>query len=88
MEYLENAREFVRLFHVMNKVVFTDGVDWETKYDIVFSKDISVKIRATGISFDWYSPDMGYDDDVMAYYWSVRWKAEELEKIIEALEEE
>lgn len=88
MEYLENAREFVRLFHVMDKVVFADGVDWETKYDIVFSEDISKKIRATGISFDWCDPDMGYDDDVMAYYWSVRWKAEELEKIIKALEED
>jgi len=88
MEYLKNAREFVRLFGVMEKIIDVDGVDWKTKYNLVFSDDVCAKIRATGIEFEWYDPDMGYDDDVLAYYWAAKEKAEELRKIINALEEE
>jgi hypothetical protein len=37
-------------------------LDWKTKYDLIFSDEISAKAP----KFDWYS-DNGYDDDVIAY---------------------
>lgn len=35
---------------------------WEEKYDLIFSEEISQKVP-----FDWYNPDMGYQDDVLAF---------------------
>jgi hypothetical protein len=37
-------------------------LDWMEKYDMIFSDDMSGKVR-----FDYYDPDMDYEDDVRAW---------------------
>ena len=46
------------------------SADWGMKYDLIFKlyQDNVKPARAKlGIDFDWYDPDMGYEDDVRAY---------------------
>ena len=74
---MENVRKFLTL--TANAVTIRNSsADWETKYDLIFSNEISGAIRQTNITFDWYDPDMGYDDDVIAYVEALEKKARQL----------
>lgn len=61
------------------KGIFSSSISWEEKYDLIFSNNISKKM-----DFDWYDPDCGYDDDVIAFmnaFDSYMIKQEKLHKI-------
>lgn len=47
-----------------NKVrkIFDSDLDWEVKYDLIFTKEIQ-----KAVVFDWNDPDAGYEEDVKAY---------------------
>ena len=49
------------------EVVDSPSLDWETKYNYVFSLRLYTEIRKEGIQFDWYDPDISYKHDVLAY---------------------
>jgi hypothetical protein len=55
---------------------------WEEAYDSIFCDEVFRRICAIfdemGIHFDYYDPDMGYDDDVLAFYNAAKDKLEEL----------
>jgi hypothetical protein len=55
---------------------------WQHAYDSIFCDDVSRRIGAIfeemGVYFDYYDPDMDYDDDVLAFYNAVKDKLEEL----------
>lgn len=76
----ENIREFIRLADTA-KAIRDSGADWETKYDLIFSDDISVAVRRTGVGFDYYDPDTSYEEDVRAFVDALVAKAEELRKL-------
>ena len=42
--------------------IYESSLEWEQKYDMIFSKEISHLFK-----FDWYDPDSSYEDDVIAY---------------------
>ena len=44
------------------KRIITSDLDWDQKYNLIFSDDMSMKVK-----FDWCDPDMDYEDDVMAW---------------------
>ena len=56
--------EFRELMPVYQKAckIFESDLDWQTKYDLIFSADISRKVI-----FEYYDPDMDYEDDVRAF---------------------
>lgn len=76
----DNAREFIRLAREVRRICDTDA-DWETKYDLVFSPDMSRRMSAL-YRLDYYDPDTSYEEDVLAFCRAVNEKADELEKAL------
>jgi hypothetical protein len=56
-----NYKELKEL-HKRAKRIIASDLDWDKKYDLIFSEDMSHKVE-----FDWCDPDMDYEDDVMAW---------------------
>lgn len=79
---MENIKEFIKLVGDAQRII-DSPIEWETKFDLIFSDIISKKISELGILFEWCDPDTSYEDDVLAYYNAVKSKAEELEKIFD-----
>lgn len=57
MDYAEKKRTYERA-----KRIVASDLEWNEKYDMIFSDEVSRKLK-----FDWCDPDSGYDDDVRAY---------------------
>lgn len=55
---------------------------WEEAYDTIFSDKVSHRVwdafEKLKVHFEYYDPDMGYDDDVLAFYNAVKDKLEEM----------
>ena len=55
---------------------YESDLDWEDKYDVIFSKSCSQEInllrKQVGLSFDYYDPDTSYEEDVSAYVRALR----------------
>ncbi len=53
------------------KTVINSELEWEIKYNIVFSETLSGKIykelENIDVKFDYYDPDTDYEDDVRAF---------------------
>ena len=60
-----------KLVKVAAELPESDYDRWKRCFEFVFSDQYSTRIRALldqlNISFDWYDPDMDYEDDVRAY---------------------
>lgn len=57
MNYEEKKKIYERA-----KRIITSDLEWEEKYDMIFSEEISRKF-----SLDYYDPDTSYEEDVMAF---------------------
>jgi hypothetical protein len=57
MDYQEKLRIYNRA-----KIIVSSELKWDEKYDLIFSDEIS-----NNFSFEWYDPDLDYEDDVLAY---------------------
>lgn len=66
IEHLENLKKILRLIDAAI-VVFESSATWEIKYDAIFGLKIPHTIEEAGFNFDWYDPDMDYEDDVTAF---------------------
>lgn len=58
MNYLEEKK----IYDKATKIVNSKTLDWKTKYELIFSEEVSLHFN-----FDWYDPDMDYEDDVKAF---------------------
>lgn len=58
MEYSEKLRIYERA----KRIVESNEIDWDDKYDLIFSEEISQKFN-----FDYYDPDTSYKEDVEAF---------------------
>jgi hypothetical protein len=54
-------KELKELYKQAKRIIASD-LDWDQKYNLIFSDDMSMKVK-----FDWCDPDMDYEDDVMAW---------------------
>lgn len=58
------------------EVVAESKTSWETKYDIIFSQSVSLKIynlvRVCDFKFDYRDPDTSYEEDVMYFVNALR----------------
>lgn len=57
MDYLE-----LKELHKRAKRIIASDLEWDEKYNLIFSVDMSCRV-----SFDWMDPDMDYQDDVIAW---------------------
>lgn len=73
----ELARLRDRAVHVANS-----DAEWETKYDLIFSDDMSLMVMDLDPGFSYYDPDTSYEDDVRAFVDALQERVTELEKAI------
>lgn len=78
----EARKEFIRLAHKAQAIA-DSLASWKTKYESIFSDEISGAIRKTKIPIIYYYPDSTYEDDVRTFVRAVMDKAEDLEKLEE-----
>lgn len=57
MTYEEKKKIYERA-----KRIIASDLDWEEKYDMIFSEEISRRF-----SLDYYDPDTSYEEDVIAF---------------------
>lgn len=80
MSALERIREYLTLFEEA-KVIFDSEADWETKYDLIFSDQVSTPMNKL-FRLDYYDPDTTYEEDLTAWFRAAEEKADELYKIV------
>jgi hypothetical protein len=80
----EKYRQFVRLAREAQRICDTDA-SWETKYDLIFSEDISTRMRDI-LDVEYYDPDTSYQEDVRAFCAAMTAKADDLERALDAAE--
>jgi len=56
-------QEIIDLYQQAKKI-FDADINWELKYNLIFSPDISRKVAGR---FDWYDPDTSYEEDVFYF---------------------
>lgn len=63
--------ELQETFDYIQKIYYSD-LSWEAKFDLIFSPQGSQKFCKLARSFDWYDPDMDYEDDVSAFFYAAK----------------
>jgi hypothetical protein len=58
--------KIVKLNNKTQEIINRDDLEWEQKYDKIFSDKISRKVQKL-IRLDYYDPDTSYEEDVMAF---------------------
>lgn len=73
--------EFQEIIDIYNqaKKIFDSDINWNLKYDLIFSTDISRKVAGR---FDWYDPDTSYEEDVTYYMNAFGEYIEQIKKIL------
>lgn len=54
--------------------IYDSNLPWDTKYDLIFSENISRKIFSL-VRLDYYDPDTTYEEDVKAFISALKEKA-------------
>lgn len=72
-------------FDSLERIFRAEDLDWDDKYDAIFSDAVSGAIREGrqhyGVQFDYYDPDTSYYEDIKAYYDAVQGIREKLLKL-------
>lgn len=74
----ERILEFLLLATLAKKICDSKAADWELKYELIFSPEISDRVRALGLEPDYADPDGSYEDDVRAYVEALTSKADQI----------
>lgn len=63
-----SIEQFDELKKLINEVIriYESEATWEIKYDLIFSKHLSHRIRDI-VKIDYYDPDTSYEEDLKAY---------------------
>lgn len=62
----KSPKEIINKLYFEIIQIYESDLEWEKKYNEIFSDNYSSKIREL-LPFDYYDPDMDYQDDVNAY---------------------
>jgi hypothetical protein len=79
---LTNYKEMIK---IKAKRIFESDLDWDKKYDLIFSDDISKRVYHL---FDWYDPDTSYEEDVTYFMRAFEEYIDEQKKLNKILNEE
>lgn len=82
---MSKIQELRTLNNKVQRLTNEENVDWDLKYDMIFSENISRKVfsllKELGSPLDYYDPDTSEEEDVKAFSDALKEKMEELEKI-------
>lgn len=82
---MNKYKELLILDEKVQRLMDEKEVDWETKFDLIFSKHVSRRIfslfKELNINFDYYDPDGSYEEDVKAFRSALDEKMKDLSKI-------
>lgn len=82
---MSKIQELRTLNSKVQRLTNEENVDWDLKYDMIFSENISRKVfsllKELGSPLDYYDPDTSEEEDVKAFSDALKEKMEELEKI-------
>lgn len=81
---LARSRTFVRLADTAAAIMASDA-PWRTKYDLIFSDEVSCAMRNTGLMPDYHDPDTSSEEDVRAFVRAVQRQADELRPVLQAV---
>lgn len=59
-------KKILKLNKKVNEIYNNNNLDWEEKYDKIFSDKISKKVFSL-TSLNYYDPDTSYEEDVTAF---------------------
>ena len=71
---MSKLKEFLSLVDEANEI-FDSNLPWDTKYDLIFSDDISIRIFNLVDLSEYYDPDTSYEADVTAFIEALNRKA-------------
>lgn len=57
------------LYDLVIKIYYDENLDWEQKYDLIFSERISQEVFRL-IDLDYCDPDTSYEEDVKAFVYA------------------
>lgn len=80
--FIEKLKRFIQLVDTA-KLIAKSAVSWETKYDLIFSEEISRTIKRLLITVDWTNPAGSYEEDVLSYVMALSEKAKELQLVLD-----
>lgn len=82
---MNTIQEFIKLNNKIQTILHEKNIDWEFKYDMIFSENISRKVfsllKELGTPLDYYDPDTSYAEDVIAFANAVEQKVKNLDQI-------
>lgn len=83
----EETRKSMEVHTIYKKAkrIFESDLDWDKKYDLIFSDDISKRVYHL---FDWYDPDTSYEEDVTYFMRAFEEYIDEQKKLNKILNEE
>lgn len=79
---MKRFQDFIALADKAVAICDSDA-SWETKFDLIFSAEISQAIFETRVKFDYYDPDTSYQEDVITYVSAVKAKADEIRNCLQ-----
>lgn len=81
----ESLDEVIKIYNKALKIQESEKMDWEEKFEIIFSDDISGKIIQ---ELDYYDPDASEEEDIDAFMNAFDRYIDRQEEILKELEEE
>lgn len=81
---LARARTFVHLADTAAAIAASDA-PWTTKYNLIFTDEISCAMRSTGLMPEYCDPDSSAEDDVRALVRAAETRADELRPVLQAV---
>lgn len=64
---MKRVDEYIDLYNQARQVYESPYLDWQVKYNFIFSKDISDRMHEL-FFMDYYDPDTSYEEDVSAWF--------------------
>jgi hypothetical protein len=84
-DLISRIKKFIRLTKLAQAIQDSEA-DWQTKFELIFSDEISGQLIETKIEHPWTDPDHTEQTDVMAFVEAISKKAMELEKVLSSIQ--
>ncbi len=62
--------------------IANSDAEWKTKFDVIFSEDLSLRVWNLDPGFDYRDPDTTYEEDVQAFVNALQERVDDLEKTL------
>jgi len=84
----DNVKRFITIGIQVEQLLLSTQFSWREKYLALMSNDFQMQVRATGISFNYFNPNMSDEHDAKAYGNALVDKASELLALVKKQEAE